>query len=42
MELYSKLWDQMQTKDIDQLPLWGKIIGTDHKDGGDFPFQSIE
>ena len=22
MELYSKLWDQMQTKDIDHLPLW--------------------
>ena len=41
-ELHALIESHMMGKDIDQLPLWGKIIGTGHIDGGDFPFQSIE
>jgi hypothetical protein len=41
-ELHTLIEDQMSLKRTDQLPLWGKIIDTGHKDGGDFAFNPIE
>ena len=42
MEMFSQIEDGMETKELDQSPQWGTIIGTGHQGGGDFPFQKIQ
>ena len=41
-ELHAKIEKEIMLKELDQQVQWGKIIGTGHIDGGDFPFQKIQ